>query len=49
MTNIIHHTSIDLEIPFHDVDMMEIVWHGYYWKPSITTTRKYVTPVTGYR
>jgi len=24
-----HHTTIDLEIPFHDVDMMEIVWHGH--------------------
>jgi len=24
--------SIDLEIPFHDVDMMEIVWHGHYAK-----------------
>jgi acyl-CoA thioester hydrolase len=27
-----HHTTIDLEIPFHDVDMMEIVWHGHYAK-----------------
>ncbi|WP_020158849.1 acyl-CoA thioesterase [Methylobacter marinus] len=25
-----HQTSIDLKIPFHDVDMMEIVWHGHY-------------------
>jgi acyl-CoA thioester hydrolase len=24
--------SIDLEIPFHDVDMMEVVWHGHYAK-----------------
>lgn len=24
--------AIDLEIPFHDVDMMEIVWHGHYAK-----------------
>ncbi len=28
----IHHTSIDLQIPFHDVDMMEVVWHGHYVK-----------------
>jgi acyl-CoA thioester hydrolase len=21
-----------IEVPFHDVDMMEIVWHGYYVK-----------------
>ena len=25
----IHHTSIDIEIPFHDIDMMEVVWHGH--------------------
>ena len=24
--------TIDLQIPFHDVDMMEIVWHGHYVK-----------------
>ena len=28
----IHHTEIDIEIPFHDVDMMEVVWHGNYTK-----------------
>jgi len=28
----IHHTEIDIEIPFHDVDMMEVVWHGHYAK-----------------
>jgi acyl-CoA thioester hydrolase len=32
MTKAIHHTSIDIEIPFHDVDMMEVVWHGHYAK-----------------
>ena len=32
MTKSIHQTSIDLEIPFHDVDMMEVVWHGHYAK-----------------
>ncbi|MCX7068230.1 MAG: acyl-CoA thioesterase [Methylococcales bacterium] len=24
--------AIDIQIPFHDVDMMEIVWHGHYVK-----------------
>lgn len=24
--------SIDIQIPFHDVDMMEVVWHGHYVK-----------------
>ncbi len=22
--------SIELEVPFHDVDMMEVAWHGHY-------------------
>lgn len=24
--------SIELEIPFHDVDVMEVAWHGHYAK-----------------
>ncbi|WP_299597933.1 thioesterase family protein [uncultured Microbulbifer sp.] len=24
--------EIELEVPFHDVDMMEIAWHGHYVK-----------------
>ncbi len=28
----IYHTEIDMEISFHDADMMEVVWHGYYAK-----------------
>lgn len=24
--------AIELQIPFHDVDMMEVVWHGHYAK-----------------
>lgn len=24
--------AIELQIPFHDVDMMEVVWHGHYVK-----------------
>lgn len=27
-----HCKEIDLLIPFHDVDLMEIVWHGHYVK-----------------
>ncbi|MGR8940530.1 MAG: acyl-CoA thioesterase [Gammaproteobacteria bacterium] len=27
-----HSAAIDLQIPFHDVDMMEVVWHGHYAK-----------------
>lgn len=32
MINGIHQVSVDLEIPFHDVDMMEVAWHGHYAK-----------------
>ena len=32
MTKSPHQTSVDLQIPFHDVDMMEVVWHGHYAK-----------------
>jgi acyl-CoA thioester hydrolase len=24
--------AIDIQVPFHDVDMMEVVWHGHYVK-----------------
>lgn len=24
--------TIELEVPFHDVDSMQVVWHGYYSK-----------------
>lgn len=24
--------EVDIEVPFHDVDMMEVVWHGHYVK-----------------
>lgn len=32
MANSIHQASVDIEIPFHDIDLMEIVWHGHYAK-----------------
>ncbi len=32
MANIIRQASVDIEIPFHDIDLMEIVWHGHYVK-----------------
>jgi len=25
-------TSVETEIPFHDVDALQIVWHGHYFK-----------------
>jgi acyl-CoA thioester hydrolase len=24
--------TLELEVPFHDVDMLELVWHGHYYK-----------------
>ncbi|MEY4720239.1 MAG: hypothetical protein RL563_2857 [Pseudomonadota bacterium] len=32
MTKYDRQVSVDIEIPFHDVDMMEVVWHGHYCK-----------------
>lgn len=28
----IREISVDFEIPFHDVDALQIVWHGHYYK-----------------
>ncbi len=25
-------TEVVIDVPFHDVDMMQVVWHGYYLK-----------------
>lgn len=27
-----HAVSVELEVPFHDVDAVKIVWHGHYLK-----------------
>ena len=27
-----HVVSVQLEVPFHDVDSLNIVWHGHYYK-----------------
>lgn len=28
----VHETSIELGVPFHDVDALGVVWHGHYLK-----------------
>lgn len=28
----IHSAEIDIEVPFFDVDLMQVVWHGHYVK-----------------
>ncbi len=28
----LHEVSVDFEVPFHDVDILHIVWHGHYYK-----------------
>ena len=28
----LHETSVEVEVPFHDVDALRIVWHGHYYK-----------------
>jgi acyl-CoA thioester hydrolase len=31
-TRRIREVSVEFEIPFHDVDALQIVWHGHYYK-----------------
>jgi acyl-CoA thioester hydrolase len=28
----LHEVAIELEVPFHDVDIVRVVWHGHYYK-----------------
>ncbi|WP_439135539.1 acyl-CoA thioesterase [Pseudomaricurvus sp.] len=28
----LHQAEVEITIPFHDVDMMEVAWHGHYAK-----------------
>jgi acyl-CoA thioester hydrolase len=32
MTQRLHEVQVELEIPFHDTDAMQVVWHGHYYK-----------------
>jgi acyl-CoA thioester hydrolase len=32
VANRLREVSVDFEIPFHDVDALQIVWHGHYYK-----------------
>ena len=32
MTAAAPHITLDLEVPFHDVDGLQVVWHGHYYK-----------------
>ena len=27
-----HSTTVELQVPFHDVDALRVVWHGHYYK-----------------
>ena len=32
MSGRLYEVTVDLEVPFHDVDALRIVWHGHYYK-----------------
>jgi acyl-CoA thioester hydrolase len=32
MTERLHETHVEIEVPFHDVDALGVVWHGNYYK-----------------
>ena len=38
------HADVIIEVPFHDVDTMHVVWHGHYLKSvSYTHLRAHET------
>lgn len=58
MTSRPHETVVELEVPFHDVDPLGVVWHGHYYKYMELARAKLLTPLgldgdellaTGYR
>ncbi|MDE0884886.1 MAG: thioesterase family protein [Myxococcota bacterium] len=28
----LHEVRVEIEVPFHDVDALQVVWHGHYYK-----------------
>lgn len=32
MKRLVPEIEVELEVPFHDVDMLRLVWHGHYYK-----------------
>jgi acyl-CoA thioester hydrolase len=32
MKRFVPQVEVELEVPFHDVDMLRLVWHGHYYK-----------------
>jgi len=32
MTTRLREVSVEIEVPFHDTDMLQVVWHGHYYK-----------------
>jgi len=32
MSRRLYEVTCDFEVPFHDVDLLKIVWHGHYYK-----------------
>lgn len=32
MKRLVAEAEVELEVPFHDVDMLRLVWHGHYFK-----------------
>jgi acyl-CoA thioester hydrolase len=41
----LHPTSVELEVPFHDVDPLGVVWHGNYYKYLEVARTKMLTPL----
>lgn len=41
----LHETTVELEVPFHDVDALGVVWHGHYYKYLELARTKMLTPL----
>ncbi len=31
-SNLIHQAEVEITVPFHDIELMEVAWHGHYVK-----------------
>ena len=37
--------TVEIRVPFHDVDGMQIVWHGHYYKYFEVARTKLLQPI----
>jgi acyl-CoA thioester hydrolase len=45
VTQRLHETSVELNVPFHDCDPLGVVWHGHYYKYMELARCEMLTPL----